>query len=164
MRGDPRRRPLVDYFPDRSGRGETTTNRSTATAAGAAREIRTNCGRLEELVALRRSIEAEGLVLEAVENFDPAHWHDVLFDGPRARWHIENCRTIIRRLGEAGIPVMGYNFSLAGVAGRITGPFARGGAESVGVDGGDDRPLPQLDGLEHGRGSGCRGDPRTGQP
>ena len=30
---------------------------------------------------------------------------------------------------------MGYNFSLAGVCGRVTGPFARGGATSVGMDG-----------------------------
>ncbi len=54
---------------------------------------------LDELVALRRSIEAEGLVLEAVENFDPAHWHQVLFDGPERDRHIENCQTTIRRLG-----------------------------------------------------------------
>jgi len=37
---------------------------------------------------------------------------------------------------------MGYNFSIAGVAGRISGPFARGGAASVGVEGGDQTPLP----------------------
>ena len=50
--------------------------------------------------------------------------------------------TLVRRLGEAGIPIMGYNFSLAGVAGRVTGPFARGGALSVGMDGPLDTPMP----------------------
>jgi len=95
-----------------------------------------------ELVALRQAIEAEGLQLEAIENFDPAHWHAVLLDGPLRDRHLENCQTIIRRLGQAGIPVMGYNFSLAGVAARKTAPLARGGAEAVGVEGGDDRPLP----------------------
>jgi mannonate dehydratase len=43
----------------------------------------------------------------------------------------------------AGIPIMGYNFSIAGVAGRVTGPFARGGAVSVGMDGPFDAPLPR---------------------
>jgi mannonate dehydratase len=39
--------------------------------------------------------------------------------------------------------VFGYNFSLAGVAGRVRGPFARGGAESVGMDGQEDTPMPK---------------------
>jgi mannonate dehydratase len=97
----------------------------------------------EELQALRREVEAAGLKLEAIENFDPAHWHDILLDGPQKRRHLENVKTIIRRLGEAGIPIMGYNFSLAGVAGRITGPFARGGAPSVGMDAPLDTPMPR---------------------
>jgi mannonate dehydratase len=37
---------------------------------------------------------------------------------------------------------MGYNFSIAGVAGRIRGPFARGGADAVGMDEPFDEPLP----------------------
>src|SRR5438105_12714609 len=97
---------------------------------------------LEELIALRKNIEAEGLRLEAIENFDPAHWHDVLLDGPKRDAQLENIKSIIRRVGEAGIPCIGYNFSLAGVAARMTGPFARGGALSVGADGGDDMPMP----------------------
>jgi mannonate dehydratase len=56
--------------------------------------------------------------------------------------HIENVKTIIRRMGEAGIPVLGYNFSLAGVCGRILGPFARGGAISVGMEGAVETAVP----------------------
>jgi len=97
---------------------------------------------LEELQNLCRAAAAQGLQIEAVENFDPAHWHDVLLDGPKRAAHIENVKTIIRRLGEAGIPIMGYNFSIAGVAGRVTGPFARGGAMSVGMEGPVDDPMP----------------------
>ncbi len=97
---------------------------------------------LGELVALRRDIEAAGLRLEAVENFDPAHWHDVLLDGPKRKEHVENVKTIIRRLGQAGIPVMGYNFSIAGVAGRTRGNYARGLAPSVGMEGAYDLPIP----------------------
>jgi len=87
-------------------------------------------------------IEGEGLVLEAIENFDPAFWYDVLLDGPKKEQQIEGLKRLIRSIGAAGIPIMGYNFSIAGVAGRTTGSFARGGAESVGVHGVDETPLP----------------------
>ncbi len=96
----------------------------------------------EELAALRGRINAAGLELEAIENFDPAHWHDVLLDGPKKKQQIEGLKTLIRDAGKAGIPIFGYNFSIAGVAGRVKGPFARGGAEAVGMDGPVDKPLP----------------------
>jgi len=97
---------------------------------------------VEELLAMRREIEDAGLVLAAIENLDPAHWHDILLDGPQRSRHIENVKTIVRRMGDAGIPILGYNFSLAGVSGRVSGPFGRGGALSVGMDGTVDEPIP----------------------
>ena len=97
---------------------------------------------LEELKDVRRKTEAAGLKLEAIENFDPAHWGDILLDGPKRAQHIDNVKTIIRRLGEAGIPIMGYNFSIAGVAGRTKGNYARGDAPSVGMEGAYDLPMP----------------------
>ena len=82
-------------------------------------------------------------VLAAIENLDPAHWHDILLDGPQRPQQVEKVKTIIRRLGEAGIPVLGYNFSLAGVSGRVTHAAGRGGAITVGMDGpADDVPIP----------------------
>lgn len=96
----------------------------------------------DELAAIKQEINEAGLELEAIENFDPAHWHDVLLDGPRKRQQLENLKSIIRAVGKAGIPIIGYNFSIAGVAGRIKGPFARGEAEVVGMDGPFDQPLP----------------------
>jgi mannonate dehydratase len=98
---------------------------------------------VDELIALRREVNDAGLALEAIENFDPAHWHDVLLDGPKKREQFANLKTIVRRVGEAGIPIIGYNFSIAGVAGRVTGPFARGGALSVGMDAPFDAPMPR---------------------
>lgn len=100
---------------------------------------------VDELVEIKDRIEAEGLVFHAVENFDPSHWHDVLLDGPQRAEHIDNVKTIVRNLGAAGIPVMGYNFSIAGVWGHVVGPWARGGAESVGFagpDGPKETPIP----------------------
>lgn len=96
----------------------------------------------EELSRIRAEINAEGLELEAIENFDPAHWHDILLDGPRRAAHLANVKTIIENVGRAGIPVFGYNFSIAGVAGRFKGRFARGEAEAVGMDGSYDVPIP----------------------
>jgi len=99
----------------------------------------------EELLDIKTRINNEGLELEAIENFDPSHWYDILLDGPKRAEQIENIKTIIRRMGKIGIPVMGYNFSIAGVWGHVNGPYARGGAESVGflgVDGPNETPIP----------------------
>jgi len=87
---------------------------------------------VDELAALRELVESEGLRLHALENFDPAFWHDVLLGGPRRDEQLETVAQVVRNVGAAGIPVMGYNFSVAGVWGHVTGPWARGGAESVG--------------------------------
>jgi mannonate dehydratase len=131
---------LVDYF--RSSRsnqpGDQPVGDDTGWGlAGDPNQLWT----YKELAAIKKEINAAGLELEAIENFDPAHWHDVLLDGPKKLQQLENLKTIIRNVGQAGIPVFGYNFSIAGVAGRIKGRFARGGAEAVGMDGPLDKPL-----------------------
>ena len=97
---------------------------------------------VDELLSIKKGIEDAGLVWEAIENFDPAHWHDVLLDGPQKKTQLQKLKTIIRNAGEAGIPIIGYNFSIAGVAGRVSGPFSRGGAISVGMNGPVDDPIP----------------------
>jgi len=96
----------------------------------------------EELRGIKKQINAAGLELLGIENLDPAHWHDILLDGPKKQQQLENVKTIVRNMGKVGIPVLGYNFSLSGVAARIRGPFARGGAVSVGLDGVDQTPIP----------------------
>ena len=98
---------------------------------------------VEDLKQLRSEIEDAGLVLSAIENLDPAHWHDILLDGPKRPQQIEKVKSIIRHMGEAGIPVLGYNFSLAGVCGRVTAPLGRGHAVTLGMDGpAEDVPIP----------------------
>ena len=62
--------------------------------------------------------------------------------GRKKLQQLDNLKTIIRNVGKAGIPIFGYNFSIAGVAGRIKGRFARGEAEAVGMAGPLDQPLP----------------------
>lgn len=133
---------LVDYF--RGGAGHSATDDQPLGTdwgwglAGDPDRLWT----LDELAGLRRAVEAAGLKLEAIENFDPAHWGDILLDGPKRALQIENVKTIVRRLGEVGVPIIGYNFSIAGVAGRTKGTYARGAAPSVGMEGPYDVPMP----------------------
>jgi mannonate dehydratase len=97
------------------------------------------------LATLKSEIEAAGLTLAAIENFDPGLWYDVLLGGPKRDEQLDMIRQIITDMGELGIPIMGYNFSIAGVAGWSEGPYARGGATSVGfveADGLGYDPIP----------------------
>ncbi|MFN8377456.1 MAG: mannonate dehydratase [Anaerolineae bacterium] len=86
----------------------------------------------DELQNLVHAVEAEGLKLEALENFDPAFWSDILLDGPQRAEQMEGLKGLIRNMGRAGIPIMGYNFSLAGVWGRTDRLRTRGDAVAVG--------------------------------
>ena len=95
----------------------------------------------EGLRDLKALVNSEGLELEALENFAPSHWYDVLLDGPHKQEQIEHLKRLIRDMGRVGIPVMGYCFTLAGVWGHVPGPYARGGAVSVGFD---DMPQPPI--------------------
>jgi mannonate dehydratase len=133
---------LVDYF--RSSRSNKPGDQPVGddTGWGLAGDP-TKLWTYEELAALKEKINAAGLEWEAIENFDPAHWHDVLLDGPRKNQQLENLKAIIRNVGRAGIPIFGYNFSIAGVAGRVKGHFARGDAEAVGMDEPFDKPMPR---------------------
>ena len=100
----------------------------------------------EDLKGLVKQVESHGLKLEAIENFQPVHWSHILTDGPRKKEQMENIKKTISNMGRAGIPIMGYNFSLAAVAGRKMLPLARGGAKSPVYDQSKDenfdRPLP----------------------
>ncbi len=133
---------LVDYFhqaKENPRDGQPTGNSQGWGMAGQAGQLWTT----DELATLKQQVHEAGLELHAIENFDPAHWYDILLDGPSKPQQLEDLKTLIRRFGEVGIGTIGYNFSLAGVAGRISGPFARGGAISVGMDEPDDTPIPR---------------------
>jgi len=134
---------LVDYF--NQGSSNPRNNQPTGAKyepwgyAGDPGKVWTT----NELKTLRKEVEDAGLSLAAIENLDPAHWHDILLDGPHRPQQIEKVKTIIRNLGEAAIPVLGYNFSLAGVCGRVTAPRGRGHAVTLGMDGpAEDVPIP----------------------
>jgi len=134
---------LVDYF--QHGAVNPRNNQPTGGKSGywgVAGDPADTLWTVGELQRIRREIEDAGLILEAIENLDPAIWYDILLDGPQRSQQIEHVKTIVRRMGEAGIPVLGYNFSIAGVCGRVSGPWGRGGSITVGMDGPvDDMPI-----------------------
>lgn len=102
----------------------------------------------EDLATLKKNIEANGLTWEAIENFDPAHWFDILLDGPKKNEQMEKLKRTIQMIGKVGIPIMGYNFSVAGVWGWTKGPFGRGGATAVRYDESKiDKNLPMPNGM-----------------
>lgn len=130
---------LVDYF----GHNKDNADQPIGGKEGWGKAGKTNeLWSYEELKAIKKEINDHGLELEAIENFDPAHWYDILLDGPKKEAQMANIKQLIRNVGKAGIPTFGYNFSLAGVSGRNQGPYARGEAVSVGMDGGDHTPIP----------------------
>jgi mannonate dehydratase len=132
---------LVEYF----SQGKESARRVTTGGDWGRSQKQKGLWTVEQLRTLKSEINREGLELEAIENFEPSHWYDVLLDGPLRNEQIEGIQTMLRRMGEVGIPIMGYYFSLAGVWGRVSGPFARGGAESVAfnrADGPGETPIP----------------------
>ena len=130
---------LTDYF---------RTDDSLATASGGDTWGLAGSGEawsFAELRDLRAAVNAEGLVLEALENIDPGMWYDVLLDGPNRDAQMAVLKQTIRNMGRAGIPILGYNFSIASVWGRVNVHEARGGAESpafLGPDGPPEEPIP----------------------
>lgn len=88
----------------------------------------------DELVGLVRLVRENGLELAALENLSPRFWSDILLDGPEKAAQMEGLKRLIRDFGRAGIPCLGYNFSIAGVWGWTKERFARGDAMSVGFD------------------------------
>lgn len=132
---------LVDYFNNGNQKKKNDQPIGDIKGWGIAGKSK-NLWEVEELLRLKQAINDAGVEWGAIENFDPADWYDVLLDGPMKKSQIERIKQLIRNVGQAGIPVIGYNFSLAGVCSRISGPFARGKAISVGMAGVDESPIP----------------------
>jgi len=86
---------------------------------------------MSEIVAMLRR---HGLRVAAMENISPNFWSDILLDGPAKHRQMEGLKRLVRDAGRAGIPVIGYNFSIAGVWGWRLKPVARGGAVTATFD------------------------------
>lgn len=53
----------------------------------------------ETLLQLKQDMQEAGLQLEAIENFDPAHWYDVLLGGAQRQRQLAHLQQIIRNVG-----------------------------------------------------------------
>lgn len=120
---------LTDYFGERN----------PSLSAGTRQDGWGDCSNdeywtFEEMAALVATLREHGLELAALENFSPRFWYDILLDGPERDAQIHRLKKLIYDAGRAGVPCIGYNFSIAGVWGWKRGPYARGGAMSVGLD------------------------------
>ncbi|MGY8826971.1 MAG: hypothetical protein ACKVJG_24155 [Candidatus Latescibacterota bacterium] len=67
---------LCNYFANPGKDGQPTDDSGGLGRAGSP------LWSLDDLKALKADINGAGLELEAIENFDPAHWYDILLDGP----------------------------------------------------------------------------------
>jgi mannonate dehydratase len=122
---------MCDYFNRKGGAGDDQPIGDVAGWGYATGEYWSR----ELLLGLKARIEAFGLTWYAIENFDPLHWDHILFGGPKRDEQLALVKDIIRNVGAAGIANFGYNFSLTGVTGRCTFNKARGGAQTVGMEG-----------------------------
>lgn len=134
---------IVAHIPGNFSRGGAKIITSDKAAAGfGISEADDPIWTYEGLRDLKKMVNAEGLELEALENFAPAHWYDVLLDGPQRETQMAHLKRIVRDMGKLGIPTMGYCFTLAGVWGRSESHAARGGARSVGFQNPPQTPIP----------------------
>ena len=85
---------------------------------------------LDELKGLCKLYRDKGLVVEGFENFDPKAYYKILLDEPGKQEQMDNLKRNIENMGKAGIPIMGYNFSIGACCARPMQPVARGGALS----------------------------------
>ncbi len=130
---------LVDYFHGRKAQNNQPVGGSEGWGiAGQTLKL----WEVDALFELKERIARHDLELFAIENFDPVHWYDVILGGPRREEQLETLKRIIQNVGKAGIGMIGYNFSIAGVYGRTESRAARGNAISVGVRRSAEHDLP----------------------
>ena len=140
---------LVDYF--RSARGNQPGDQPLGDDSGwGLAGDPDKLWSFEELSAVQSAAAQHGLQIEAIENFDPAHWHDVLLDGPKKKIAVGKFENDCPHRRARGHPGHRLQF-FAGGRGRAregrVGPWRRGGR-------GHGRPNGQAHserhGLEHG--------------
>jgi mannonate dehydratase len=88
----------------------------------------------EELLALRQRCEADGLVLEGLENVPAAHFDQIQRGEPGRDEQIEHFLTTLRNMSRAGIHLLGYNFLVTYVWRTDMTSTGRGGARVTAFD------------------------------
>ena len=88
-----------------------------------------------ELEAARDRVEAADLRLAGVQSLPYSLYGDVMFGREGREEALDEITTLVRNLGEAGVPIMGYQWNPRGVVPMRTAPSElRGGAVGTGFD------------------------------
>lgn len=86
-----------------------------------------------ELLRLRKFIESCGLEMGGIENLPPDHWDDILHGTVGRDEQICRVCETIENMGRAGVPILGYYFSITGVWGHWRAYASGGGRGDAGV-------------------------------
>lgn len=89
---------------------------------------------VDDLVRLRREVEAHGLVIEAIENVPRSFYDQVMLGGPERDLQLEDYAATVRNVGEAGIPLLGHHFTPSYVWRTSFDTEGRGGARVTSFD------------------------------
>jgi mannonate dehydratase len=86
-----------------------------------------------ELLRLKKFIESFDLEFVAIENLPGDHWNGIALANDQCETQIRNVCTTIEHMGKVGIPILGYYFSLSGVAGHWRAYESGGGRGGAGL-------------------------------
>jgi mannonate dehydratase len=90
---------------------------------------------VEQLEAARERVESVGLTLTGIQSLPYSLYGDIMFGREGAEESLDQITTLIRNLGEAGIPILGYQWNPRGVVPMRTTPVElRGGATGTAFD------------------------------
>ena len=107
-----------------------------------------------DLRGLKQRVNDYQLELEAIENV-PRHFYlDAMLGGPRRDEQIGNYQTLVRNMGEAGIPILGLNW-MPNLVWRTPEAIGRGGVKVTAFD--MARALGRRSRGRHHRGARSRG-------
>jgi mannonate dehydratase len=88
---------------------------------------------VEELTETKARIEDVGLRFTGLHTVFPNLYRDIAVGGPKRDQQVESFKRLVRNLGEAGVPILGYQWNPDGV-GRTSTRRLRGGAEGTAFD------------------------------
>lgn len=100
---------------------------------------------VDDLRRLKAQANRHGLELAAIENLPPAHWDHILLGEAGRDGQMRNLQQTVRNMGAAGIPCLGYYFSIVGVWGHWRDGSHGGGRGGAGVKSFDVEKVPTND-------------------
>nr|WP_245180861.1 mannonate dehydratase [Halomicroarcula amylolytica] len=132
---------VEDVFVDHTGVNDDPTTISLETGYAPS---------VTNLVEARRRVEDLGVRFAGVHTIGQRVYEDIMFDREDADEQLETIKTLIKNMGQAGIPVLGYQWNPTNVPARTSRTArVRGGAKAEAYDASNLRdphePIDELD-------------------